>query len=93
MGPRIVTAYLYLNDVEQGGGTEFDQLNITVTPKRGRLVLWPSVLDSDPSAEDPRTTHQALPVERGSKYGANAWFHLRDFKGPYSKGCPLEQQV
>jgi prolyl 4-hydroxylase len=69
---RILTLYLYLNDVEEGGGTNFDELDITVMPKRGRALLWPSVLDSDPDKKDGRTTHQALPVGKGSiKYGAN----------------------
>jgi hypothetical protein len=31
--------------------------------------------------------HAALPVEAGIKYGANAWFHLRNFKEPYATGC------
>ena len=69
--------YLYLNDVEAGGGTNFDLLDLTVQPKRGRALFWPSVLDSDPHKKDGRTTHQALPVEAGIKYGANAWFHQR----------------
>jgi len=86
-GPRILTLYLYLNDVEAGGGTNFDKLNITVTPKRGRAVLWPSVMNDAPGLEDPRTTHQALPVEKGIKYGANAWFHMHDFKTPYATHC------
>ena len=75
-GPRILTVFLYLNDVEAGGGTNFDTLNITVMPRRGRALLWPSVLDSMPREKDGRTTHQALPVEAGIKYAANAWFHL-----------------
>jgi prolyl 4-hydroxylase len=79
--------YLYLNDVEAGGGTNFDQLDVTVLPKRGRALLWPSVLDADPNEKDDRTTHQALPVEAGVKYGANAWFHMRDFKTPNGEGC------
>jgi hypothetical protein len=69
---RILTLYIYLNDVEHGGGTNFDQLDITVMPKQGRALLWPSVLDSDPNRVDDRTTHQALPVGKDSlKYGAN----------------------
>ena len=84
---RILTVYLYLNDVEEGGGTNFDQLGITVMPKRGRALLWPSVISSDPNKKDGRTTHQALPVEKGVKYGANAWFHMHDFKTPNKIGC------
>ena len=86
-GVRILTMYLYLNDVEAGGGTNFNKLDITVMPKRGRALLWPSVLNEDPNKKDWRTTHQALPVEKGIKYGANAWFHMNDFKTPHSKSC------
>jgi prolyl 4-hydroxylase len=63
---------LYLNDVEEGGGTDFPDLGLTVMPKRGSALIWPSVLDSDPNRKDGRTEHQALPVEKGIKYGANA---------------------
>jgi prolyl 4-hydroxylase len=72
-GPRILTVFLYLNDVEAGGATHFTDLNISVYPKKGRVLLWPSVLDEDPNAWDDRTHHQANPVEAGVKYGANAW--------------------
>ena len=86
-GPRILTAYMYLNDVEKGGGTNFPELNVTVMPRRGRLLLWPSVLNDHPDEEDSITMHQALPVEAGEKYGANGWLHLRDFVGSLDSGC------
>ena len=86
-GVRILTVFLYLNDVEAGGGTDFPWLGLTVMPKKGRALIWPSVLDSDPNRKDIRTEHQALPVEKGVKYGANAWLHLRDFKTPNGNGC------
>jgi len=86
-GPRILTAFMYLNDVEGGGGTRFRKLNLTVQPKRGKMLLWPSVIDANPLEWDPRTMHEALPVTAGQKHGSNAWFHLRDFKGPNSRGC------
>ena len=86
-GVRMLTVFLYLNDVEAGGGTDFPGLEITVMPKKGRALIWPSVLDSDPSQKDDRTEHQALPVEKGIKYGANAWLHRRDYKTPEKNGC------
>jgi prolyl 4-hydroxylase len=86
-GVRILTMYLYLNNVEKGGGTKFNELNITVTPKQGRALLWPSVLNDSPHEKDSRTVHEALPVEEGVKYGTNAWFHQYDFRTPYNKGC------
>jgi len=86
-GVRILTSYLYLNDVEAGGGTMFTRLNITVMPKRGRALFWPSVRDDSPHQKDGRTNHQALPVEAGIKFGANGWFHQFDFKTPFENGC------
>lgn len=55
MGPRILTFFLYLSDVSEGGETSFPQLDIHVQPRRGRAVLWPSVLNSDPYEIDTRT--------------------------------------
>jgi prolyl 4-hydroxylase len=86
-GVRILTFYVYLSDVEEGGGTQFPSLNLTVTPKKGRAILWPSVLTTDPNSKDIRTNHHALPVISGVKYGFNAWIHQRDFRGPHRKGC------
>lgn len=86
-GVRILTVFVYLNDVEEGGGTHFHNLNITVLPKRGRALVWPSVKDKRPNSKDSRTHHEALPVIKGIKYGANAWIHQRDFKTPYEQKC------
>jgi prolyl 4-hydroxylase len=87
-GVRIMTFYIYLNDVEEGGGTQFPKLGpLTVMPKKGRALIWPSVLDEDPNKKDNRMDHQAMPVTKGVKYGANAWIHQRDFKGPNRNGC------
>jgi len=88
-GPRILTFFLYLSDVEEGGGTNFPDLTppITVYPRKGRALLWPSVLDSEPLNADKRTRHQALPVEKGTKFAANAWIHQFDYLQAHSKGC------
>jgi len=86
-GVRILTYYMYLSDVEEGGGTNFPRVDATVTPKKGRAVLWPSVFNDDPNTKDTRADHQALPVVQGVKYGANAWIHQRDFKGANKIGC------
>jgi len=85
-GSRILTLFLYLNDVPGGGGTRFTNLGITVKPKKGRALLWPSVLDDDIEARDDRTDHEATAVTEGVKYGANVWIHLYDFKSPNANG-------
>lgn len=36
-GPRTLTVFLYLSDVEEGGETGFPKLNISVEPKKGAL--------------------------------------------------------
>jgi len=86
-GVRIYTMLLYLNDVEEGGETQFDTLNITVKPKKGRAIIWPSVLNDAVTQKDPRTDHQALPVTRGTKYAINAWLHLYNFRHYYNFAC------
>lgn len=54
----MLTLFLYLNDVEEGGGTHFPLLDITVQPKKGSALLWPSVVDEDPESKDGRTDHE-----------------------------------
>jgi prolyl 4-hydroxylase len=76
-GPRILTVFLYLNDVDAGGGTLFTDLNITIQPKQGSALLWPSVLNDKPNQKDRRMHHAALVVEHGVKYGANVWVSQR----------------
>jgi prolyl 4-hydroxylase len=67
---------VYLSDVEAGGGTSFPLLNLTMQPKKGSVLVWPSVIDKDPNQHDDRTEHHALKVEKGVKYGANAWIYV-----------------
>jgi prolyl 4-hydroxylase len=86
-GVRILTVFLYLNDVEAGGGTHFPTLDLTVLPKQGRVLLWPSVLNERPDSKDSVTMHEALPVEAGIKYSANSWIHQRNFKVPFETDC------
>ena len=85
--PHIRLSLPPLIDVEEGGGTNFPRIDLTVQPKKGSAVLWPSVLDEDPTKQDARTHHQALPVKSGTKFAANAWIHLFDYKEPNHWGC------
>uniref|UniRef100_A0A7S2P0I7 Procollagen-proline 4-dioxygenase n=1 Tax=Leptocylindrus danicus TaxID=163516 RepID=A0A7S2P0I7_9STRA len=86
-GPRVLTFFLYLSDVEEGGGTRFNKLNIDVVPKKGRALLWPSVINDQPNRPDYRTHHEALPVIKGTKFAANAWLHLRNYQKAHRAGC------
>ncbi|KAG8466346.1 hypothetical protein KFE25_002102 [Diacronema lutheri] len=86
-GPRLYTFFMYLSDVEAGGGTHFPRLNITVEPAKGRALLWTSVLDEDPYERDDRTDHEALDVIAGVKYAANYWLHMFPFRSISDLGC------
>jgi len=86
-GHRILTVFLYLNDVEEGGETAFTDLGIAVKPKKGRALIWPSVLNDNPDAWDSRTYHEARAVKKGTKHAANHWIHQYDFRNANVWGC------
>jgi len=89
MGGRILTFFIYLNDVEEGGETEFSRLSppIKVTPKKGTVLIWANVQDKDPHKEDERTWHQGSVVVKGVKHAANLWIHMRDARTPVDNKC------
>ena len=49
----------YLNDVESGGETDFPQLGLRVSARRGRLLMFPPYW---------MYQHAGLPPESGDKY-------------------------
>lgn len=38
---RYLVFLWYLNDVQEGGETYFPQLNVSITPRQGRLLIFP----------------------------------------------------
>jgi prolyl 4-hydroxylase len=86
-GPRIMTFFLYLSDVEEGGETYFNNLDLAVKPKKGRALVWPSVRDDEPDFWDDRMFHEAKAVVKGKKHAANHWIHLYDYQTPNKWGC------
>lgn len=74
---RTVTVFVYLNDVTEGGGTDFPRLQVKVDPARGKAVKF---LNCGPDGKpDPDTLHAGLPVIRGEKWLATLWFWDRPF--------------
>ena len=53
-GHRILTFFLYLSDVEEGGETRFTKLGLDVKPRKGKALIWPSVLNDNPLKWDAR---------------------------------------
>ena len=78
-GQRSWTAMVYLNDVEEGGVTEFTRLGVTIPPQMGALLLWNNNLPD--GRENWDTMHAAHPVVKGSKYVITKWFRSRRWGG------------
>ena len=72
MGQRTWTTMLYLNDVEEGGETQFPNLNIKMKPKEGTLIAWNNLYIDGTS--NPNTLHEALPPKSGKKYIITKWW-------------------
>ena len=90
-GPRILTFFMYLSDVEEGGETHFPHVGpeggIKAKPRKGSAILWPSVDVDQPGRIDPRFMHAALPVKKGIKRAANTWIHLKGYTCANVFGC------
>lgn len=67
---RAKTALIYLNDGFVGGETIFININRTIKPEVGKLVIWDNINES---GKDPDSFHAGLPVEFGTKYIAVIW--------------------
>ena len=66
--PRAFVFSIYLNDVEEGGETEFLHFSKRVQPKTGRIVIWPAAFPY---------VHRGNPSLTGEKYILTSWMMLR----------------
>ena len=65
---RAFVYSVYLNDVEEGGETEFLHFSKRVKPKTGRIVIWPAAFPY---------LHRGNPPLSGEKYILTSWIMLR----------------
>jgi prolyl 4-hydroxylase len=83
-GQRLVTALMYLNQVEDGGATIFPKLELEVEARPGRIVIFHNI--GDHSAADmtrhPRSLHGGSPVWGGEKWACNLWFRAEPYQEP-----------
>jgi hypothetical protein len=66
--PRAFVFSVYLNNVEDGGETEFLHFSKRVKPKTGRIVIWPAAFPY---------LHRGNPPLSGEKYILTSWMMLR----------------
>lgn len=72
-GQRISTLVCYLNDVADGGETDFPERGWQVTPQRGNAVVF------EYDGADERSLHASRPVRAGEKWVATKWMRERPF--------------
>ena len=66
--PRAFVFSIYLNDVKEGGETEFLHFSKRVKAKTGRIVIWPASFPY---------LHRGNPPLSGEKYILTSWMMLR----------------
>jgi len=67
MKNRAFVFSIYLNDVKEGGETEFLHFSQRVKPKKGRIVIWPAAFPY---------LHRGNPPLSGKKYILTSWMKL-----------------
>ena len=66
--PRAFVFSIYLNDVEEGGETEFLNFSKRVKPKAGRIIIWPAGFPY---------VHRGNPPLSNEKYMLTSWMLVR----------------
>lgn len=61
---RALAFIIYLNDVEDGGETEFLKQSVRIKPKTGRVVIWPAAFPF---------IHRGNPPLKQTKYILTSW--------------------
>jgi prolyl 4-hydroxylase len=77
-GQRIASMIMYLNTPLQGGETIFPRAKLSVTPEKGKAVLFYNCLPS--GQVDPLSFHGGAPVLAGEKWIATRWFRMGRFE-------------
>jgi prolyl 4-hydroxylase len=78
-GQRTWTCMAYLNNVEEGGETDFPEINAKFKPKKGMAIFW-SHFDSN-GKENPASLHAGLPVIEGEKIIITKWLREKKYDG------------
>jgi len=66
---RLFAWMTYLNDVEDGGTTDFKYFDLKIKPQQGKTVIWPSEWTH---------AHRGSVLNSGSKYIITGWMHFTD---------------
>jgi prolyl 4-hydroxylase len=78
-GQRTWTFMVYLNNVEEGGETNFPIIDKTFTPLKGMAVVWKN--SNGKGTENSAAMHAGFPVKKGKKIIITKWFRENVFNG------------
>lgn len=76
-GQRVSTLILYLNDVEEGGETDFPEVGLSILPKKGNALYF-EYFNSFKQL-DLKSVHAGAPVKAGEKWIATKWMREKRF--------------
>ena len=68
---RILAWMIYLNDVTEGGHTEFPYQSREIQPRRGDILIWPAYFTHP---------HRGIPSMTQTKYIVTGWYCFRKIK-------------
>lgn len=78
-GQRLFTTMIYLNTVEDGGGTAFSWLGFRVATQQGRLLFFANTPAGD-CDQSKLAAHAGEPVVVGEKWVAVTWWRERPYQ-------------
>ena len=90
-GQRVATVLMYLNDVDDGGGTSFRRINVEIKPRKGHAVIFfPAFMNGE---LDPDALHAGMPPT-GVKWVSQVWIRQSQrADGQPSVAVPIEEQT
>jgi prolyl 4-hydroxylase len=76
-GQRSWTAMIFLNNVPDGGATEFPHLKIGVRPQAGTMLMWNNM--NPDGTMNYKTLHTGTPVKAGCKHIITKWYRQNNW--------------
>jgi prolyl 4-hydroxylase len=78
-GQRTWTFMIYLNDVDEGGETDFSEIGVRFKPVKGTAVVWKN--SDGKGTEKSSALHAGLPIIKGKKIIITKWFRENLYDG------------
>jgi prolyl 4-hydroxylase len=75
-GQRTWTFMIYLNNVDEGGETRFNLVDLDFAPVKGCAIFWNNLNKN--ANENVFSTHGGLPILKGEKYIITKWFRQNE---------------